>query len=335
MADPIQPTGRTGSPFLHVEVQLTEAAMAEAFLSALTNRFLPERFFYWSPLSVRAWLALCRDGPYRNFVRSDSLVRASVKPVVQALSSGPIEVISLGAGQGTKDLHLLTALLPPLAKGHRAVTYVPVDASQTLLELACANALKAGVPCQGIKADLADPAHLAALAPRKDGPLRLWLLLGNTLGGFDPPDMLRQLRALLRNDDLLLVDGELHNDAGTKSGYDNELNRAFAMGPLRSIGVKDADGDLVFEPRADLAPGLHRLGKYFQTKVDMTVMVGGEPVTFKAGERIEMNHSGKYSRSAFFSLLDSCGLNPAGEWLSEDGRFLMVLARPGSLPPGG
>ena len=56
---------------LQIEVRLTEAAIAEDFLAALANRYLPERFFYWFPLSVRAWLSLCQDGPYRNYVRSN------------------------------------------------------------------------------------------------------------------------------------------------------------------------------------------------------------------------------------------------------------------------
>lgn len=313
-----------GRGSFQIEVKLTEAAMAEGFLAALAARFLPERFFYWSPLSVRAWLALCQDGPYRNFVRSDSLVRAAARQVVAALPSGPVEVISLGAGQGTKDLHLLA----PLSAGQRPVAFVPVDASQSLLEMACAQALNRSLVCRGLKADLTDPAHLAGLAPEKDTPPRLWLLLGNTLGGFNPPGLLRQLRPLFRQGDLFLVDGELQHDAGTMSGYANELNRAFAMGPLRSIGVKDEEGELIFEPRPDLAPGLHRLGKYFRLKVDLTVTVGGEPVSFMAGERIEMNHSGKYAKSAFLSLLDASGFEAAGEWLSDDGRFLMVLARP-------
>lgn len=316
--------GEAGPSVLQIEVRLTEAAMAEAFLAALARRFLPEMFFYWSPLSVRAWISLCRDGLYRNFIRSDNLVRASAAQVVAALPAGPVEVISLGSGQGTKDLHLLKSLS---ARG-RPVTYIPVDASQGLLEMACTRALSQGLICRGIKADLTDPGHVAGLVPGPDTPPRLWLLLGNTLGGFDPPAMLRQFHTLIRTGDLFLVDGELHNDAGTKSGYDNELNRVFAMGPLRSIGVKDTDGELIFEPRADLAPGLYRLGKYFRTAVDLTLMVAGESVMFKAGERIDMNHSGKYERSAFFALLKDCGWDPVEKWLSEDGRFLMALARP-------
>src|SRR5207245_4907741 len=84
------------------------------------------------PLSVRAWLALCSDGAYRNFVRSRSLIAQSRAELAGQTPAGEIEVLSLGAGQGDKDVLLLEAL-----RGHgRSVRYVPVDASQGLLEIA-------------------------------------------------------------------------------------------------------------------------------------------------------------------------------------------------------
>lgn len=309
---------------LQIEVRLTEAAIAEDFLGALANRYLPERFFYWFPLSVRAWLSLCQEGPYRNYVRSDALVRANVSQVAGALPEGPVEVVSLGSGQGTKDFHLLTGL----AAGGRAVTYVPVDAGQTLLEMACTGATARRVICRGIKADLTNPAHLSGLLPGRETPCRLVLLLGNTLGGFEPLDMLRRLRQFVRGRDLLLVDGELQNDSDTRAGYENPLNRAFAFAPLRSIGISESDGALVFEARADLRAGVHRLGKYFRADVDLALRVAGEPLNLRAGERIEMNHSGKFERGAFLKLIADGGFEPIVEFLSEDRRFLMVLARP-------
>src|SRR5207247_970289 len=85
-------------------------------------RRLPEKFFYWFPLSVRAWLALCSDGAYRNFVRSRSLIARSAAELARLFPPGPLEVLSLGAGQGDKDLILLEALRE---HGVR-VSYVPV-----------------------------------------------------------------------------------------------------------------------------------------------------------------------------------------------------------------
>ena len=47
---------------IHIEILLTEDQIASEFLEALENHDLPEKFFYWFPLSVRAWINLCKDG---------------------------------------------------------------------------------------------------------------------------------------------------------------------------------------------------------------------------------------------------------------------------------
>ena len=308
-----------------IHVVLTENALADDFVSAFRSRRLDEKFFYWFPLSVRAWLALCSDGAYRNYVRSRSLIAQSAHDLARLTSPGLLEVLSLGAGQGDKDLLLLDALRE---HGVRAA-YVPVDTSQALLEVACGSALAAGVPAQGIKADFTDPEHLALLAAEPETPPRLVLLLGNTLGAFDPLAEARALRALLRPGDLLLVDGELYAGPQTVAGYDNPLNRRFAWAPLHAVGIREDDGALVFEDRADTRlPGLHPLAKHFRAARDVAVQLGGESLTLAAGERLAMNHSYKYDVDAFMRMLAGAGLAVRWEGRSDDGRFLMALVTP-------
>jgi len=189
-----------------IQSLLTENALADEFVAAFQARRFDEKFFYWFPLSVRAWLALCSDGAYRNYVRSRSLIVQSADRLAGFVQPGSLEVVSLGSGQGDKDLLLLNAL----SRHGVHVSYVPVDTSLALLELACQGAMGAGLPAQGIKADFTRSDHLAALAPDPATPPRLVLLLGNTLGAFDPLAAARQLRALLRPHDLLIVDGEIY-----------------------------------------------------------------------------------------------------------------------------
>jgi len=306
-----------------IHTLLTENAIADDFVSSLTARRLAEKFFYWFPLSVRAWLALCSDGAYRNFVRSRSLIAQSAKDLARQVPSESLEVLSLGSGQGDKDLILLESLI---ADGKR-IRYVPVDASQALLEMACGGALRAGIWAQGIKADFTLPDHLAALGPGPETPPRLVLLLGNTLGAFDPIALARMLADLLRPEDRLLVDGEIYAGGQTVAGYDNPLNRRFAWAPLHAVGIEDADGDIVFEDAADdRLPGLHPLRKHFRAGRDVAARMGGETLAIRGGERLEMNHSFKYAADTFIRILESAGLDARWRGLSDDQRFLMVLA---------
>ncbi len=296
---------------------LTENALADEFVSAFHARRLPEKFFYWFPLSVRAWLALCSDGAYRNFVRSRSLIAHSRAELARLFPVAPLEVVSLGAGQGDKDLLLLEALR---ARGAR-VSYVPVDTSQALLEMACA--------AQGIKADFTNPTQLKALAAEPEAPPRLVLLIGNTLGAFDPIAEARELARLLRPGDALLVDGEVYAGEATVAGYDNPLNRRFAWAPLNAVGIRDSDGALVFEAADDpRLPGLHLIPKHFRAGRDVEALLGGEALRLGRGERLAMNHSYKYAADTFLRILSEAGLTARWQGRSDDERFLMVLASP-------
>lgn len=308
-----------------IHTLLTENAIAEDFVSSIRARRLAEKFFYWFPLSVRAWLALCSDGAYRNFVRSRSLIAQSAKDLAARLQSASLEVVSLGSGQGDKDLILLQRLV---AEGKR-IRYVPVDASQALLEMACDGALQAGIWAQGIKADFTQASHLAELAPGPETPPRLVMLLGNTLGAFDPIAEASVMAGLLRPEDRLLVDGEIYAGQKTIAGYDNPLNRRFAWAPLHAVGILDADGEIVFEDAVDdRLPGLHPLRKHFRADREVAARAGGETLAIRDGERLEMNHSYKYAADTFVRILESAGLAVQWRGASDDERFLMVMAGP-------
>jgi len=308
---------------ISIQALLTENALADDFVSAFHARRLPEKFFYWFPLSVRAWLALCSDGAYRNFVRSRSLIARSRAELARLFPVAPLEVVSLGAGQGDKDLLLLEALRERGAP----VSYVPVDTSQALLEMACAGALAAGFAAQGVKADFTQPSHLEALAPEPEAPPRLVLLIGNTLGAFDPIAEARELAGLLRREDALLVDGEVYAGQTTVAGYDNPLNRRFAWAPLNAVGIRDSDGELVFEAADDpRLPGLHLVPKHFRAGRDVEALLGGEALRLARGERLDMNHSYKYAPETFLRILSDAGLAVRWQARSDDQRFLMALA---------
>jgi Histidine-specific methyltransferase, SAM-dependent len=307
-----------------IDVLLYENAIADDFVSSFRARRLSEKFFYWFPLSVRAWLALCSDGAYRNFIRSRSLIAQSANELAGMLGAGALEVLSLGSGQGDKDLLLLEAA----RRRGLDVSYTPVDASVSLLEMACAGAQAAGIRTRGIKADFTRVDHRAALAPTPETPPRLVMLLGNTLGAFDPLGEAEELCALLRPQDRLVVDGEVYAGGQTVAGYDNPLNRRFAWAPLHAVGIDDADGEIVFEDVADdRLPGLHPLRKHFLARRHAAARMGGEMLEIGAGERVEMNHSYKYAADTFPWILSRAGLGVEWRGLSDDGRFQMVLAR--------
>jgi uncharacterized SAM-dependent methyltransferase len=318
---------------LEVEVLLTENELAEQFLAALRARYLPEKFFYWFPLSVRAWLNLCQSAaPYKNFSRSYGLISkyaAEIARHAARASLEKLEVVGLGAGQGDKDLLVLDALR---AEGV-ATSYRPVDSSQALLEVALESAARNQFAARGLKADLADPRTAQALAASARES-RLYLVVGNTLGATGPAKFLETLRTVLRPEDRILLDGEIFDDEATMAGYDNPVNRRFAFAPLASVGLEQGrDGELIFESRRDASlDGVYLVSKYFRASHPLEIRLAAERVPLSAAEKIEMSSSYKYTGAAFLRLVRESGaLEPLAEYLSDDARFVMLLARPAAV----
>jgi uncharacterized SAM-dependent methyltransferase len=309
-----------------IDVLLTERELADEFVAALERRYLAEKFFYWLPLSVKAWLELCQASqPYRNFSRSYQLVAAHAAEVAGRLEAAVAELVSLGAGQGDKELRLLEALV---AHGTR-VSYRPVDSSQALLELAVGCARAAGYATRGLKADVEEGRTTEALAASDSTP-RLYAVLGNTLGVIHPADFLARLCGLVRGEDWLLVDGEVFRGEATLAGYDNQVNRRFAFAPLASIGLEEGrDGVLVFSVETDpRVAGLHVVSKYFRAARPLSLAVAGQRVELAAGEKILMNGSYKYAPGALPALVGAAGFAIEASYASADEGFLLLLARP-------
>jgi uncharacterized SAM-dependent methyltransferase len=319
-----------------MRVLLTEPEIAADFRRALEARFLDEKFFYWLPFSVAAWVELASAArqDYRNTSRALRLIDTSAPEVARRWPHVK-SLCGIGCGEGSKDEFLLIAFR---AAG-RPLDYLAADFSHALVEMACVRALSAAAACpdpavegervSGMKLDVMRGEHLRALvaAVRAAGPC-LFAVLGNTLGAFNPAAFPARLRALLGPDDRVLLDGELFAGTKTLRGYDNPVNRRFAFAPLASLGLEDGrDGDLIFElhPPRD---GVHELAKFFVARRDLELDLAGYRFRLATGERLKMSGSIKYEREAFLSLIESAGF--AVELLreSDDGRFLLAGGRP-------
>lgn len=305
---------------MNIEVLLTESEIAQEFADSMEARDLPEKFFYWFPLSVRAWLELVRDKKYQPPRFSWSEFGDRIKARIDHLGAA-MSVVSFGAGDGVNDRALLAVL-----KGvGRNIRYFPVDASQSLLELACSAVEDDDLEAMGIKADISSPVHLVLASDVAESP-KLFTMTGNTLGGFDPLDQIRHVGECLRGDDRLIVDGDLYLE-GALEADDNPAVRKFAFAPLASVGLTAEDGELHFEhKRDDRHEGLHLITKYFRAERDVRVSLAGEEITIPRGERVFMNFRYLYSPAAFRWLIeDHGGLTILDELRSADGRLITVV----------
>jgi uncharacterized SAM-dependent methyltransferase len=306
---------------MKIEALLTESEISEEFAEAMEGRDIPEKFFYWHPLCVRAWLALARDVAYESRLHSWNLLIDDVEKISSHLDS-LVAVISLGAGDGAQDVLLLKALKSVKLD----VDYFPVDASQGLLEMACAAAEDEEVDTLGLKADISSPMHLVLAADASEHP-KLFLLCGNTLGGFDPLDQVRYLSQCMRDGDRLIVDAEIYDSATALSSRDTPVGQRFAFAPLASLGITKDDGDIRFEERRDERhEGLCVITRHFRTARDLRLTVVDREITLQRGERASLSFNYTYSIEAFrWVLAGHGGLKILHEFSSPDGRYLTAV----------
>ncbi len=303
-----------------VEILLGEQEIARDLAQAFGRRFLDERFFYWLPSSVQAWVDLCSAAEYRNANRALKLLEEAAPSLPQRWP-GMQSLCGAGCGEGSKDRVLLDAYA---AQGS-PLDYVAADFSQALIELALENAAPAARALRGVKLDVMRDQHLAALVGA--GP-NLYAVLGNTLGAFDPDQFPARLRRILQPEDRVLFDGELFAGEETLRGYDNPANRRFAFAPLAGLGLTEADGELRFE-LASGTDGLHEVSKHFLARRGLALHVGGAAIAVAAGEKLRMSASIKYAdESALRSRIEQGRFHVEQTWKSPDGKFVLAAAAP-------
>lgn len=309
-----------GQEQLAIDVLLREEQIASQLQEALARRFLDEKFFYWLPPSVQAWVELTRSTEYRNSNRALQVLGTNAANVARRWPEAK-SLCSLGCGEGSKDRILLRAY----AEAGQPLEYVAADFSQALLELALVGANSTASARRGVKFDVADDAHLRALS--HNGVATIYAVLGNTLGAFGPLHFPARLREIMGPGDRALFDGEIFDEATTLAGYDNPTNRRFAFSPLAGMGLTERDGELRFELRRGSA-GIHEVAKYFIAARDLEVRVAGASLRLQSGEKILMSSSIKYEEEAFYPLIENGGFVIELAAKSEDGKFLLAGARP-------
>jgi hypothetical protein len=309
---------------MKVEVVLTEADIAQEFVEAIEARDLPEKFFYWFPRSAAEWMELISHAElYGGLWRTWKELAANSAELSQHFKERA-PVISFGAGDGARDRLLMDAL----KKAGCECSYFPVDASQAMLEMACAGAEDTDIETVGIKADISSPVHLVYAADAAEPP-RLFILSGNTMGAFDPLAEIRYVAQCMKPEDRLIVDGEIHDTQQSVARRDNPAARRFLSTLLANVGIAHDDGEIRLSlKRDDRHEGLHLVTRSFGAAHDLSATVAGQEIAVQRGERIGMNFQYTYTPAAFRWLLcERGGLRILSEHQSPDGRFLTAVCK--------
>jgi hypothetical protein len=302
---------------MNIEVLLTETEIADEFAESIQARDIPEKFFYWTPVSVSAWRALASRS-HNNFRGTWDALAAKAADLTR-LFGDRIPVISFGAGDGAKDRVFMKAL----RQAGRDVRYFPVDSSQTLLEIACAGAEDDECEAIGIKADISSPMHMLLAADAAESP-RAFLMAGNTLGGFDPLEQAKNIAGCVAKGDLLIIDAQLRSDGQPDPDPDR---KRFVLAPLVSVGLTADDGELEMSEKPDeRRDGLFLTTRRFHAARDLTLNACGREIHIERGERIFLNFRYRFTDEAIrWILTGQAGLRIVAEMPATDGKSVTFV----------
>ncbi len=231
-------------------------------------------------------------------------------------------VIEYGSGSSLKTPILLDALDDPVA-------YVPIDISRGHLEASAARLAERyrEIEVLPLHADYTGPIELPA--SRRRARRRVVYFPGSTIGNFAPAEaiaFLHRIAAVCGADGGALIGVDLKKDKDVlERAYDDRegVTAAFNLNLLRRFNRElGADFDLDgFRHLAFYDEDLGRIEMHLVSRRRQTVQIGGERITFEAGERIHTENSYKYSREDFRRLAAAGGLEVERVWTDDDRLF--------------
>jgi L-histidine N-alpha-methyltransferase len=261
--------------------------------------------------------------------RETEILRARAGEIAQRTHARTL--VELGSGDARRTRFLLDALTE-LGTLER---FAPVDVSEEILRES-SWAIAADYPVLSVEPIAGDFGRVLDALPA-DGP-RLVAFLGSTIGNLYPAqraDLLARLAAELGPDDALLLGVDLVKDpARLERAYHDAagVTEAFVRNALTAVNRElDATFEqrhFAYDPRWDAEQEWMDIALRARTAHTMSIgRLGLEPA-FRAGERLRVEISGKFSRERFEPELSRAGLHVKSWWTDRAADFALVLARP-------
>jgi len=303
---------------------LAPSAPPESFARGLieglgqTPKEIPCKYFYDQEGSA-LFDAICALPEYYQTRTEVALLRRHAGEIATAI--GPdAEIVEFGAGALRKVRILLDALDAPRG-------YTPIDISGAYLR-EVVRLLAADYPALAMHPLAADFTLPLQLPPLSGATHRAGFFPGSTIGNFRPNAamaMLRRMREMLNGGGLLVgVDlvkdpQILHAAYNDAAGVTAAFNKNLLARANRELGAGfDLDA---FAHYAPYNPQSQRVEMYLVSQKRQSVTVGGQCISFAAGEAVHTEDSHKYTIESFREMTARAGFLPRAVWTDADRLF--------------
>ena len=316
---------------VHRPPRQLQRSFAEEVREGLTRRekAIPCRFLY-DAVGSQLFEQICELPEYYLTRAEREILERHGAEIADRVPSGTL--VELGSGSSLKTRILLRACL----SRHPDLHYIPIDISREILHESARGLLRdfEGIQVSAIEAEYEEA--LGLLDSVAD-PQRTILWMGSNLGNYEPSEaraFLRRVRQQLRGGSALLLGVDLRKDpALIERAYDDSrgVTARFSLNLLERInrelgGQFDTDQ---FCHRALYDESAGCISISLESLEDQRVRIDGLDLTvaFRAGERLHVENSYKYSEEDLDEMAREIGLRPAERWYDSQRRFLVVLLR--------
>jgi dimethylhistidine N-methyltransferase len=295
------------------------------------EKTLPCKYFY-DAVGAKLFEEITTLEAYYPTRCERALLETHAGDIVSQLRAG-VRIVELGSGDANKSEVLLSAL------AHSA-EYVPVDISAEQLDETSQRIRTrySGLKVSPLVADFEQLTSLPQSAESSDETQVLVMLLGSTIGNFEPmhvTGLLRRFATLVGPGGYVLIGFDrkkdpavLHEAYNDKEGVTAAFNLNLLTRCNRDAGT-DFDVD-AFEHYAFYEPRRGCIEMHLVSKRAHRVTLGARSFSFAEGESIRTERSYKYTQLSFEQLARPAGLRPVQVYSDESGSFSLSLFRVGN-----
>lgn len=287
---------------------------------AATPKTLPCKYFYDARGSELFEDICSLEEYYPTRADLDATTR-NIAAIAAKVGPGCL-LVELGSGSSTKTRVLLDHL-PGI------VGYVPIDISQSALDLSAAS-LATDYPDLEVLPVCADYTHTVDLPVTRRQPTRTLIYFpGSTIGNFHRERavaFLRRIGAAFGATGAALIGADRKKDkAVLERAYDDTrgVTAAFNLNLLARINRElGADFDLdCFSHLARYDETLGRIEMHLVSRRPQTVTIAGTSVSFAEAETVRTEVSYKYDDVGFAAMAEDAGLVVDAVWTDAEGLF--------------
>jgi len=307
-------------------MNLTKRQEAELVTAIQGRGEIPLKFSYMGE-GAENWNKIAIERTEGGGINSaeGKLLKKRLNDFVSTLdSSSGVNLVDIGCGNGYPAYPLMTELLSRGVK----VTYVPMDISQEMLDLAVKNvSADLKIESKPVLIDFESGQFSDVMYNLKqNGSVNLMVFFGSTLGNHsDLNRVLSNFRDSMTSRDYLIIGVELTNLSKINkiiSHYDNKFAEKFVTHTLRFLGIDKYEYEVVWNEKNSQVEMRARITRPSE------VSISGESFVLLEGESILLARSIKFTEHAVTKLLSDVGLRTELLTTNEERGYLLTMVQP-------